>query len=76
MGDLEFIRYCETHSETERAGFVPEHIARILRLAGRADDAKSWDGKPLQIISVHADVMHPLCEVARAALAAEGGHRG
>lgn len=68
MGDLEFIRYCETHSCTERSGFVPEHIARMLRLCGRDDEAKEWDAKhPHQIISVD---MRPLCKVAMERLSA------
>jgi hypothetical protein len=62
MGDEEFILYCETHSLTERAGFVPEHLARIHRLAGHEETARQWDAAPLNIISCD---LRDLCREAR-----------
>ena len=69
MTDEVFISYCESHSETPRAGFVPEHIGRILRLAGAVKEAEKWENALLQIISIYADDMHPICAKARVALA-------
>lgn len=34
MTDSEFLDYCETHAETERAGFMGEQIERLCCLAG------------------------------------------
>ncbi len=65
MEDLEFIRYCEAHCETERAGFVPSNLERIYRLAGDDEKANEWAKKPLNIFSVFEDVMKPLCAQAR-----------
>lgn len=70
MEDAEFINYCRSHSETERAGFVPENIERILRLAGRDNQADKWRGMGHQIVSVPADVMHPVCDEAQRRLIA------
>lgn len=70
MTDDEFIAYCEAHSETERAGFVPENIVRILRLSGNADLAAVWEkASPDMIVRIRADVMHPVCARARERLA-------
>lgn len=63
MDDNEFISYCESHSETERSGFVPDHIARMYRLAGNPTEAEAWEARPLNIISVD---LRPLCQIARA----------
>ena len=42
MNDSEFLQYCETHSHTERCGFVPSQIARLCKLIGDEDSAKNW----------------------------------
>lgn len=40
MTDEEFFRYCETHCETERAGFVKENLERLFTLMGCPEEAK------------------------------------
>jgi hypothetical protein len=66
MGDEEFIRYCESHCTTDRAGFVPQNITRILSLAGEFDLAAKWEAVPKnQIFSIGPDAMLPMCEKAR-----------
>lgn len=70
MDDLEFIRYCETHCETPRAGFVGQNIARILRLAGEDEKAKEWDDLG-SIVSIRPEAMLPMCAKARAVQAAK-----
>jgi hypothetical protein len=44
MTDEEFIRYCEDHVETPRAGFIPEQLVRLCLLAGRDAAAHAWEG--------------------------------
>lgn len=39
LTDEELPGYCLAHCETERGQFHHLHIARLLRLAGREDDA-------------------------------------
>lgn len=39
MNDEEFIQYCRTHSETERALFNGHQIKRLARLAGASDES-------------------------------------
>lgn len=34
MEDREFLDYCETHVLSDRAGLLPEHLARLYRMAG------------------------------------------
>jgi len=34
MNELEFLDYCASMCTTPRAGFTPEQIARLWRLAG------------------------------------------
>lgn len=70
MTDDEFLSYCHSMAETPRAGFVPEHIERVLRLAGEDELADRWRDAPLQIVSIPADEMHPMVERARQRLAA------
>lgn len=44
MSDEEFLAYCESHSETERALFCGSQVARLLRLAGDpGDNAEEWE---------------------------------
>lgn len=68
MSDQEFLTYCETHCETERAGFVPHQIARLFRLAGYPAEAALWDKRPLNIITCREDAVLPLVRDARALL--------
>lgn len=44
--DREFLHYCNAHSETPRALFSSEQVARCLWLAGQEDNAKTWDAHP------------------------------
>jgi len=39
LTDEELPGYCLVHCETERGQFHKDHIVRLLRLAGRDDDA-------------------------------------
>lgn len=66
MSDAEFLSYCATHSLSERCGFVPEHLARLCRLAGREDAAVYWDGIPNCVINADCDQIRALVAVARA----------
>ncbi len=40
LTDQELPGYCLTHCETDIGQFHKDHIARLLRLANREDDAK------------------------------------
>lgn len=69
MNDEEFIRYCETHCHTERAGFVADNMIRILTLAGDLSAAATWRDCPKgRIVSVHPETMLSICKNARANL--------
>lgn len=46
LSDCEFLSYCAAHSETPRALFSSEQIARALRLAGQEEAAATWDAHP------------------------------
>lgn len=46
----EFLRYCESHCETERAGFVKEHIELLYLLQGKDPPSGLQEG---QIYSWH-----------------------
>jgi len=65
MTDQEFLLYCETHCKTERAGFVPQQIARLFRLAGYRAEAALWNKRPLSIITCREDAILPLVRGAR-----------
>ena len=71
MNDEEFLRYCDTHSYTERCGFVPEHIARLARLAGEDDVAKAWDEKPLNVHNMDGNEIRDFVERARTRLSVQ-----
>lgn len=60
-----FIGYCELHSETPRALFHKDHIARILRLAGYEEAAQATEAQMIEFEAAHDDEMHPLCKQAR-----------
>lgn len=57
MTDQEFISYCKTHCQTPRAGFAPEHINRLRRMAGMKEIPL---GK--KILNIHPDQMAHLME--------------
>lgn len=44
MTDEEFLRYCETHCETPRAGFVKENFDRLYALMGEEPSPHLRDG--------------------------------
>jgi hypothetical protein len=70
MSDDTFISYCEAHSLTERAGFVPVQLARICRLAGYDKIAEAWEREhPQRIVS--AD-LRGICKEARERIARKG----
>ena len=57
MSDEEFLDYCDGMTETERCGFVPKQLARLLRLAGEEALAIQWEAQPNQIVDhIHDDV--------------------
>ena len=69
MTDSEFLDYCAAMTETERCGFTPTNIARLLRLAGHVDAAKRWEREPPGVVSnCHEAISRHVAE-ARAALA-------
>jgi hypothetical protein len=44
MDDNQFIAYCQTHSQTERALFNGHQVARLMRLAGDPyGNADQWE---------------------------------
>ena len=52
MTDEEFLSYCYHHADTPRCGFVPEQIARLLRLAGLHGQAQKWDDVPNHVVNL------------------------
>lgn len=69
MSDNEFLNYCDTHSHSERCGFVPEHIARLASLAGKDEIAEAWSNKPLNIHNMDGYDIREFVELARHRLA-------
>lgn len=66
MGDQEFLVYCSSMADTPRCGFTPTLIARLLRLAGREDEAATWDRQPVQVINADREVIRGLVAEAYA----------
>lgn len=62
----EFIRYCEAHSETERALFTYEQIGLVVAMAGEDEKAQEWFLAPDRFISGDAKAV---CIAATANLA-------
>jgi hypothetical protein len=69
MNDLEFLDYCMAMTKTERCGFVPSNIARLLYLAGENDLAKEWEKEPNYIVSGCHDAIENYVKKARARIA-------
>lgn len=65
MTNDEFLNYCEAHATTPRCGFVPEQLARLCRLAGRSEEAGSWDRHPHGVVNCREHVILGLVEFAR-----------
>ena len=55
MNDKEFLQYCRTHCETPRAAFVPQQIARLMRMAGFPMMARHFDAMPNQVLDGFKD---------------------
>lgn len=43
LSDQELPGYCLSHCETEIGAFHKKHVARLLRMAGKKDDADKID---------------------------------
>lgn len=72
MTDDEFLRYCHSHADTPRCGFVPEQIARLLRLAAPdecARDIERWEQTPPRVVNCDPEQICGLVEMARDRLA-------
>ena len=65
MTDAEFLDYCEAMTRTERCGFVPGNIVRLLRLAGEDERAKAWEGAAPVIIGGCHDTVTKFVALAR-----------
>lgn len=65
MTDQEFLLYCQTHCASPRAAFVPQQIARLLRLAGKLEAASAWDEiTPTKIIDDQRNLVKRLVHLA------------
>ena len=60
MSDDEFLAYCAGMSGTPRCGFVPEHMARLHRLAGMNPEARVWDAQPHGVYDIDRDYVRKL----------------
>ena len=65
MPDEEFLNYCESHSETPRCGFVPDHIVRLASLAKKPALAALWKPLPNGVYSFEEDQIKELVRKAR-----------
>lgn len=45
MNDVEFLDYCHTHAQTQRAGFTPDQLHRLFVLAGDPTGGR-WNEAP------------------------------
>ena len=70
MTDEQFLRYVETHSETDRALFHRSMVSRFLTLAGENLDDYKADLGP-NFIAMHKDAIRTLLANAWEALAVE-----
>lgn len=52
MNNKEFLDYCESHSHTERCGFVGEHLARLAKLAGKSGGMQEQLAKLEGVVNV------------------------
>lgn len=66
MTDSEFLDYCYAHADTPRCGFVPEHAARLARLAGQEDAVDQWGRVPHGVYSLDPHAVRLAVEMARA----------
>jgi len=61
-GDASFLRYCEIHSETDRALFSVEHVNRLRRLMGREPYDTLLKTTP-KFMAIHQDEMRKALEL-------------
>jgi hypothetical protein len=69
MTDEQFLSYCDSMTQTDRCGFVPKNIARLLRLAGEGHKAAEWEDEPNRVVSNCHEGVKRAVEMARARLA-------
>lgn len=70
MNDEEFLRYCESMADTPRCGMVPEHVARLAKLAGVASPMVALiENVPLEVIDCDHDGVRAMVTLARERLA-------
>lgn len=62
--DEELIGYCRIHSQTQRALFHEMHVVRMLRMAGREEEARSIEEDGMGFYSIHGDEMEPIAAAA------------
>ncbi|MFA5202788.1 MAG: hypothetical protein WC708_00030 [Lentisphaeria bacterium] len=62
--DEELIGYCRIHSQTQRALFHEMHVVRMLRMAGREEEARSIEEDGMGFYSIHEDEMEPIAAAA------------
>lgn len=65
MSDQEFLQYCGQHCCTERAGFTPAQIARLLRMVGLPALAACYDRMPNQVLDGHRDDIRKMLDMVR-----------
>ncbi len=73
MNDVDFLDYCQEHSFTERCGFVPEHVARLVKLAGMSDETiRYWESQPITVYELDRFSVRDAVAKARQQQAAGG----
>ena len=65
MNDKEFLDYCESHSHSERCGFVGEHLARLAKLAGKPEEVQTQLGALKGVVNADPDGIRDLVYTAR-----------
>lgn len=66
--DMEFLSYCEMHSQTPRCGFTPEQLARLYQMADPskyAEEVVLYRGMPNQVVNCDPTVIRNLVAEAR-----------
>lgn len=65
MSDEEFLDYADGMADTPRCGFVPAHLARLNRLAGRDEVANAWGNEPNGVVDADRHWIRELVAEAR-----------
>ncbi len=72
MNDQEFLSYCQGMAMTPRCGFVPQQVARLIRLAGGDEtEAQVWDARPVNVYNMDRYTISSLVDQARKRIKAE-----